>query len=236
MRIRKVTHSHAWELTLARTDHANVTGQPLVERAYWYEDNLSGVQYRDVYGCVGWPTEITDTDMGMPGYLAVVGVVKDDSAPENSKFWMLAEYEHYDIPTMLEQMVELRQEYGFGLHPGLMQGWHGDPERFVTAMALYNERLTVNDPGQAILIIPPADYSVHNRFDEYVRSLRSVIVRGRKRLYFNGFDVLKGKMQGFSPDCPAVLAVGGLVHTLLMTTMWMDQARENAFNVEDQDD
>lgn len=235
-RIVKITHPYAWELTLARTDYATVTGQPLIEKPFWYDDKIAGASYRDIYGCVGWPTEVTDKDMGMAGFLAVVSVLKDDDIkPDDSRFRLLAEFESYDIPTLLKQMVELRQEFGFGLHPGLMQGWFGDPDRFITSLALLNERLTVDDPGQAILIIPPDDLYVPHAFDHYVRSLRSVIERGNKRFYFGQCDVLKKKLQEFKRDDPAVYAVGGLIHSLLTRTTWMDQARENAFNVEEED-
>jgi hypothetical protein len=225
--IEKITHPYAWELTIARTDDAIVTGQPLVERPYWYRDSTTGEDYWDLYGCVGWPSEVTDKDMGLPGYLGVVAIVKDDKIkPEDSTFKLLAEFESYDIPSLLDHMVTLRQEFGFGLHPGLLQGWFGDPERFITALALLNERLTSDDPGQAILVLPPDDF--------YVRSLQSVIIIGRKRFYFGANQVLKSKLQGgqeFKRDTPAVNAVGGLIHSLLSRCTWMDQSRENLFMV-----
>jgi len=235
-RIRKITHEYAWELTMAHLDHAIVTGQPLVERPFWYQDTETGDCYWDLYGAAAWPTEVTDKDMGMMGYLGVVAVVKGEKKVENSRFKLLAEFESFDIPTLLEKMVELRQAFGFGIHPGLLQGWLGDPERFITAIALYNERLTVNDAGQEILIIPPDDFYVQHAFDHYVRSLRSVIVTGRKRLFFGSCDILKNKVQEtFLRDNPAVMAVGGLVHSLLSRTTWMDQARESAFILEERD-
>jgi len=235
-RIEKRQDPFIWQLTDARMDHARLTGQPLAERAYWYFDTVTGVEYRDLYGCVGWPTEVSDKDMGMAGYLGIVAVVKDDKIkPEDSKFKMLAEFESYDIPSLLEQMVEMRQEFGFGLHPGLLQGWFGDPERFIMSLALLNEKLTVNDPGKAILIIPPDNCSDADRYDQYVRQLSSVIVKGRKRLYFGGCDLLRSKIQqDFKRGNPAVFAVGGLVHSLLSRCTWMDQARETIFNVEDE--
>jgi len=234
-RIKLITHPHAWELTQARQDEAIVTGQPMVERPFWYEDTATGAAYRDIYGCIGWPTEVSDKDMGMAGYLGVVVVVIGDEKPEDSKFRLLAEYESYDIPTLLDQIVIFRQEFGFGLYPGLMQGWFGDPERFIMALALLNERLTVDDAGQAILVVPPDDYGNIHAFDTYVRSLRSVIVTGRKRFYFGDCEILKNKLQEFKRDCPAVHAVGGLVHSLLSRCNWMEQARENIFNVEGND-
>jgi hypothetical protein len=85
---------------------------------------------------------------------------------------------------------------------------------------------------QAILIIPPDDFYSPKAFDHYVRSLHSVIVPGSVRFYFGGNDILKNKLREFKRDNPAVMAVGGLVHSLLSRTMWMDQSRSNAFTVD----
>jgi hypothetical protein len=85
----------------------------------------------------------------------------------------------------------------------------------------------------AILIIPPDDFYVPKAFDHYVRSLRSVIVPSRVRFYFGGNDILKNKLREFRRDDPAVMAVGGLVHSLLSRTMWADTSRENIFTIQE---
>lgn len=235
-RIVKITHPYAWELLQARIDQANVTGQPLIERPFYYQDKTSGMTFYDLYGCVGWPTEVSDTDMGRPGYLAIVGIVrpKDEGKPvQDAKFLLMAEAEHRDVPSMLEMMLTMRAEYGFGQHPTLLQAWWGDPERFIQTIALRNERL-IAEGGEnaAILISPPAGFYESRAFDEYVRSLHSVIVPERIRFYFGGNQVLRKRLPEFKRDDPAVMAVGGLVHTLLSHCEWMDQHRESAFTVE----
>ena len=235
MKITKVVHPYAYELMQARVDEAIVTKQPLVERPIWYENVESKQRYYDLYGCIGWPSEVSDKEVGMSGYVAVVGVVKSigDRPVADAAFQLLAEAESQDVPTLLNCIVDLRQEWGFGLHPGLMQGWFGDPERFVTTLALRNERLMAKGGDkQAILIIPPDDFYTANPFDEYVRSLRSAIVQGKTRFYFGGNNLLKNKLREFKRDDPAVYAIGGLIHSLLSRTMWMDQNRENIFTVE----
>ncbi|MFZ2809404.1 MAG: hypothetical protein WAZ60_23720 [Desulfosalsimonadaceae bacterium] len=229
-KIRKVTHPHAWELLQARIDEAAVTNQPMVERPFWYEAD-DGRLYHDLYGCVGWPTEVSDKDGGMPGYVAVVGVVKmKEGAIQDSPFRLMAEGESRDVPSLLDMIIAMREEWGFGLHPELLHAWFGDPERFVTTIALKNERM---DPAKGILISPPDEFYGPTAFDEYVRSIQSVIVAGRVRFYFGGCEILKNKLREFRRDNPAVMAVGGLVHTLLSHCEWMDQARENMFVVEE---
>ena len=233
LKIKKITHETPFELLQARKDAAIYTGQRLVERPFWYENIETGQCYYDLYGCLGWPTEVSDTDSGMPGYVAVVGIVKNEKNPQDAVFQLLAEAESKDIPTLLNKILELRATFGFGLHPNLLQAWFGDPERFITTTALLNEKLIERGGSeQAILIIPPDDFYSPKAFDHYVRSLHSVIVPGAVRFYFGGNDVLKNKLREFKRDNPAVMAVGGLVHSLLSRTMWMDQSRESAFTVD----
>jgi hypothetical protein len=235
-KIKKIVHEYAWELLQARQDAAIVTGKPLVERPFYYENTETGQQYYDLCGCIGWPTEVSEKDDGRPGYIAVVGVVKGKAKPQDAVFQLLAEAESKDIPTLLNRVQDLRAEYGFGLHPDLLQSWVGNPERFITQAALLNERL-IEQGGddQAILIAPPDDFYNPKVFDHYVRSLHSVIIPDAVRFYFGGQEVLKNRLREFRRDDPAVLAVGGLVHSLLSRCTWLDQSRENMFVIEEED-
>lgn len=240
-KIRKITNPIAWETLQARMDHAAITGQPMIERPFWYENTATGQLYYDLYGCIGWPTEVSDKDMGMPGYVAVVGVVKpkaEGKPIQDAALQLLAEMESRDIATLLNGVMSCREEYGFRVHPGLMQGFFGDPERFITALALLNERLIAKGgERESILIIPPDDFYVQHSFDHYVRSLRSVVSQEHVRFYFGGCEILKNHLREFKRDNPAVFAVGGLVHSLLSRTMWMDaHSREVAFCVEGEGD
>jgi hypothetical protein len=232
-KIRKITHPEAYELRQARIDEAIVTNQPLIERPFWYESD-SGMCFYDLYGCIGWPTEVTEKDEGRPGYVAIVGIVKGKRAPQDSVFHLCAEAESKDIPTLLQHIIDLRSAWGFGLTPGFLQTFFGDPERFITTLALLNERLMQQGGDrQAILITPPDDFYVPKAFDHYVRSMHSVVVPGKVRFGFGGNEILKNRLKEFLRDDPAVFAVGGLIHSLLSRTMWMDQARENAFNIQE---
>lgn len=241
-KIKKVTHPFADETLQARIDEAVVTGQPLVERPFYYQNIETGQKYYALYGCIGWPSEVSDVDNGMPGYIAVVAAVKpedDDEEfnPKDAKFQLLAEFENKDVPTLLKKMVVMRAEWGFGLHPDLLQTWTGDSTRFQQLLALMNASLTSSGGSKnAIMLSEPNDFGDSHSFDHYVRSFESVVLAGQPRFYFGGFGILKSKLREFKRDNPAVMAIGGLVHSMLLRCMWLDPQREAAFVIEDETD
>ena len=236
-RIALVTHPHPWEVLQARTDESIVTGQSLIERPFYFENTDTGQLYYDILGCVGFPTEVSDRDEGMPGYVGIIGIIKpktEGKPVQDAAFQLLTERENKDVPSLLDTIIEIREEYGFGLHPDLLQAWFGDPERFITTLALKNERLTTGGKERdAIMIKPPIDFGNPMTFDNYVRSLQSVIIPGKVRFYFGGCEILRNKLREFKRDCPAVMAVGGLIHSLLFETLWMDSTQSNVFTVEE---
>ena len=236
-KIHKVHHPHACEILQARIDQAWITNQPLIERPFWFENTVTGQLYYDILGCVGFPTEVSDRDEGMPGYVGIIGIIKpktEGKPVQDAAFQLLTERENKDVPSLLDTIIEIREEYGFGLHPDLLQAWFGDPERFITTLALKNERLTTGGKERdAIMIKPPIDFGNPMTFDNYVRSLQSVIIPGKVRFYFGGCEILRNKLREFKRDCPAVMAVGGLIHSLLFETLWMDSTQSNVFTVEE---
>ena len=236
-RIALVTHPHAYEILQARIDQARITNQPLIENPFWFENTDTGQLYYDILGCVGFPTEVSDRDEGMPGYVGIIGIIKpktEGKPVQDAAFQLLTERENKDVPSLLDTIIEIREEYGFGLHPDLLQAWFGDPERFITTLALKNERLTTGGKERdAIMIKPPIDFGNPMTFDNYVRSLQSVIIPGKVRFYFGGCEILRNKLREFKRDCPAVMAVGGLIHSLLFETLWMDSTQSNVFTVEE---
>jgi len=240
--IRHISPPYPAALFMARRDHAIVTSQDMVERPFWFEDTTTGFMFHDLYACVGWPSEVADKDIGMPGYAAIVGVIRPPDLkkdahydPTHAKFLLLREAEDSDVPGLIEKCLELREKYGFGCQPDLLTIFLGDPERFTTTLALRNEML-IRDGGDrnALLIAPPDDFYVPKIFDIYIRSLRSCLVEGRQRFFFGKNDILKNRIREFRRDDPSVLAAGGLVHSLLNRCMWMSQANQSTiFNVED---
>jgi hypothetical protein len=171
-----------------------------------------------------------------PGYAAVLGIVRPAQLSKethydakDAKFLLLEEVEEEDVPTLLDKCLAMRERYGYGIQPNLLQSWYGDPDRLLTTLALYNERL---GPQRAIMITPPEDFQIPRIFDAYVRSLRSVLRAGR--LYLGEHTCLRSRIWEFTRDDPAVLAMGGLIHTLLGACLWMDRAKEEtAFRLKD---
>uniref|UniRef100_A0A6H1ZUD5 Uncharacterized protein n=1 Tax=viral metagenome TaxID=1070528 RepID=A0A6H1ZUD5_9ZZZZ len=230
MKIKRITHQYPYEVLQSRIDEAHVTGQPLVERPHHYQNLENGQLYYDLYGCIGFPSEVKDNDPGMPGYCAVVGVIKPKAEGEkiqDAKFQLLAEYESRDVPSLIDAVLALRSEWGHGLHPELLVAWFGDPEQHVATLALKNERIK-----KPLLVTPTYDLYDPCVFDIYVRSIQSVIMPGRVRLYFGGLSLLKSKLSEFKRNNPAVIAAGGMIHTLIMQCEWSDNQRSNAFNLE----
>ena len=232
--IERITHPYPAALLQARIDQAILTGKPMVERPFHYRNTGTGQLYYDLYAGLGWPSEITDKDAGMPGYIGIVGVIKDNRRPEDARFQLLAELESKDVPDLIRKFLAIRGEYGFGLYPGLMQSLIGDAERFITTMALVNERL-IEAGGEkaAVLVTPPDDFYDPLAFDIYGRSLRTCLMEGAIRLFFGDNEVLKTRLREFRKGDPAVMGLGGLIHSLVLRCTWLDQTRENAFVVEE---
>ena len=231
-KITKIIPPDAWELRQARLDEAIVTGRPYVERPSYYEHTETRQKYHDLFGCIGWPTEDTDKEKGRPGYVAVIAVVKSERPIQKAWFRLMGEGESEHISELFGHILRLREEFGFGLHPGLLQTFYGDPDKHVMRLALLNEELIKKhgDRG-AILITPPEDFYSPDIFENYRRTLNEAITSNR--FAFGGNEILKVQHRQFKKGDPAIMAVGGLVHSLIVRCMWMDQVRDNIFTVED---
>lgn len=237
--IKLVDHPDSDLLYQSRLDEAIITGQPYIENPYWYENTETGQLFHDIYSCIGWPSEITERDEGMPGYAAIVGVVRPSESlehynPLNTDFQLLAEFEAKDVQTLLSACVAMREKYGFRLTPDFLSVWYSEPERFITTLALKNEEL-IRQGGEknAILITPPIDLYAEKPFDNYIRSLKSCTLRENLRFFFGGCTILKNHLREFRKDNPAVMAVGGLVHSLLAHCTWMSQTGKGVYNLEE---
>jgi hypothetical protein len=219
-------------------DDARCTRAKLTTRPFHYENTQTGQQYYDIYGCVGWPTEVTDKMDMRPGYCAIVGVVRDERPAPDAVFQLLAEAESRDIPALLKRMNELRLAFGFGLHPNLLQPFIGDPseDRFATTIALINEKLREKHGNDklAVLIAPPYDFYNMDIFETYSRAFYSTVAEKETlRFYYGENKILRNRKREFRRNDPAILAIGGLVHTLVNSTPWMDQQEENMFAVQE---
>ena len=228
--IKHITHPYPDALLMARRDQAIITGQELVERPWWYEDTKTGHLYHDIFGCVGWPSEVSDKDQGMPGYAAIVGIIRPKSLekgrhynPADAKFVLLCEDQTPHVPQLIDKCLEMREKYGFGVTPSLMSQFLGDPERFNHVVALKNERL-IDQGGEhnALLISPPDDFYTPKIFDQYVRAMRFALSKDDHRFWFGEFKagILANRINEFRLNDPAVMAAGGLIYSLLNRCMW----------------
>jgi hypothetical protein len=237
-----VTHPYALETIQARIDHAKVTNQPLVERPWWYRNKETDICYHDIYACLGWPTEIRSQASAEPGYAAIVGVVRPKTKkdlqnynPINAKFHILAEVSSHHVPVLLEKCVEMRDRFGFRKYKDLLNVWYGDPERFLTPLALKNETL-IKQYGDmaAILVSPPLDYYCPGIFDSYIRALHLCMQKGDPRLLFGEENYVINIINSeYDDKNPILLAIGGLVYNLLTECTWMDTVRESIFTIKD---
>ena len=174
--IKMITHPYPVEIMQARRDHAHITGQELMERPYWFEDMEADYLYYDIFGCIGWPSDISDNGVELPGYAAIVGILRpkklDKETPcdlTDAPFRILAEAEDDDAPALLARCVKMRERYGFGIQPDLLTVWYGDPDRFYKALALVNEVIIKRGSDRdAILLTPPEDFYTPSIFDHYV--------------------------------------------------------------------
>lgn len=238
MKIKKVIHQDAYGLYQTRMDQAFITKQQFIEKPFWYENIETGQLYYDLYACVGWPTEVSQKETDRPGYVGIVGIVKlkdETKEAKNAPFRLLAEAESFDVPTLIDHIVRLRSEWGFGLHVELLHTFLGDPERYIDMLALRNEKLiTEGGEKNSILLSPPLDFSGENYFDEAYRSLYSVLEKDHVRLYFGKNNILRHRVMEFKVGEPAVIAVGGLMRWLIFGTPWLQSSRDNAMYLVDE--
>jgi hypothetical protein len=223
-------------LRQAREDDARVTGKKLIEPVHHYRNTETGQLYYSLYGAIGWPNIISDKPKATnrPGYLAIVGIIKGKRPAESAYIQLLAESESHSIGVLLDEMIRLRAEYGFGLHSSLLSSWYGDQERFVMEIAARNDTLVkFGGDRQAILINTPLDFYDVKAFDLYVRSLTDALSSRSQRLYYGGNEILKNRVGEYSDKDPVVVGMGGLIYSLVLQMPWMDTLQENAFNVEE---
>jgi len=236
--IEVITHPDAYGIMRSWEDEAAITGEGYVPKPFWFRNTVTGQLYYDLFGCLGWPSEVNDKDDGLPGYIAIVGVVKPKTgvrSPRDSVFQILTEQESKDVPTLLAGAIRMREEYGYNDQVGLLRTFHGDPEKFLTMTALFNERLTYRKRSElALVITPPHDFYEPGSFETYVRAIRSSIMAEAVRLYFGNNDILRTRLRAFKKNDPSIMAMGGLVHTLLCECMWMSKISGNFFTVPDQ--
>ena len=219
---------------MARRDFAKVRKEKHVEPPFWFEDDKTGRLYRNLYICIGWPQRVTERGDSLPGYSAVVGVLKEEDVPAiDSRFMLLAEVEEHSVEQLLTKAVVMRREWGFGVKKDLLSVFYGDFRPFELTVANYNGvviEMEGNDRN-AVVVIPNDDYDTPQAFDVYLRRLESVLSEDGKRLFLGDSEIVRNRLLSFVRDDPAITGLGGMVHSLLMRTPWMEDRSPTVFSV-----
>lgn len=234
--IQVIQEKHPTETMQARRDFAHVTKEPVVELPYWFKDTDTGKEYYNLYAGLGWPQKVTEKGDQLPGYAGIIAVVKGSKDAIDAPFQVVAEIQEPSVDILITECVKLRKKWGFGVHPQLLDIFIGDHTQFDTVVAGYNTVLAeAGRPDREAFIVSPADdFDSPQAFDLAVRRLQSVLmVKQGKRLYLGDSEIIKNRILSFRRDDPAILALGGLVHTLLMRTPWMEQSVPSVFQLDE---
>lgn len=233
-----VQEKYPLETMQARRDFAHITKSRLVEPPYWFRDTETEREYHGIYGCIGWPQRLSEKMDKRDGYAAIVGVRKiaDQDAAE-AKIDVLDEIEERvgNEGILINRCIEMRKRWGFGVHRDLMPVFFGDYRPFELVVAYVNTKMLEAGAKEtdAFVVSPPDDYEAPNAFDIYVSSLGLVLSRQTKRLRIGKAEVIKNRISAFKRDDPAIMALGGLMHTLLLRQPWMEQATPSVWRMPD---
>ena len=236
--ITHIQEKYPIETMQARRDFAYITKSRLVEPPYWFRDTETGREYHGIYGCIGWPQSLSEKGNERAGYAAVVGVRKiagQDAA--EARMDMLEEIEERSgaEDLLIRACIEMRKRWGFGIHRDLLPVFYGDYRPFELVIAYVNTRMIEAGAKEtdAFVVSPSDDYDVSNAFDIYVGRLRSVLSAQAKRLHLGKSEIIKNRIVSFRRDDPAIMALGGLMHTLLLRQPWLEQATPSVWRMPD---
>jgi len=201
---------------------AEIAGERYVRKPHYYRNTETGVEYSYLAGGIGWPGE-------KPGFMVIVAVEKEDET-----LHLLAEVEAPNIRELLSECLRLRQVYGYGQGFDLLKWWYGEHERFDTFVSDFNHKFELEDEkAEGIYLSPPHDFQKSNAFEIYLNRVKASLTRddkGVKTLYLGDCDKLRNHIQnlphdaavkGSIEDYPAITALGGTVHSLIMLRPWM---------------
>ena len=221
----------------ARRDYAHVTKTPVVEPPYWFRDTDTGKEYHGIFGALGWPQRLSESANSRDGYAVIVGILKiEGQDPENARMEVLEELEEQSGSEgrLIKACVKMRNRWGYGVHHSILPVFYGDHRPFELVVADFNTRIaeTTNDDREAFIVSPPDDFDNPKAFDIYMGRLRSVLVAGQdKRLFLEDGQIIRNRIKTFRRDDPAIMALGGLMHTLLLRQPWMEQTTPSVWQM-----
>ena len=217
--------------TITGADHhiCQITGETYILKPTYYRNIETGMEYCHIAGGIGWPGQA-------PGFIVILAVIKPEG--KNPSFHVLEEEEIGSINGLLTACLQLREKYGFGKGSALFDFWYGENERFDAIVNDFNQDLTVkDDTAQGIYLVPPYGHQKSNAFEIWVNSIRGCLKRdasNKPELYLGDCTKLRNYLQsspfdvavkGAIEDYPALAALGGVMHSLMMLRPWLEFAR-----------
>ena len=209
----------------------SITGEQFIAKPVYYRHKETGAEYCYVVGGIGWPRDPKES----PGFAVVVAV--DKTTDDKPAMRTLDEMEAPTVKGLLKKCVQLQKKYGYNECQDLFRFWYGDPERSDTFVNLFNYLEDVSKDPDSVYISPPYDFERPNAFERYSNQIWGSLAAdssGRKRLYLGNCIKLRNHIQntpsdaavkGSSMDYPAITALGGVVHSLMMLRPWLEFSR-----------
>jgi len=204
-----------------------ITGDRRIPKPTYYRHKETGAEFCYLAGGIAWPRDPKEK----PGFVVIVAVEK--STDDKPSMYVLEEAESPTIDGLLKECVRLQKKYGAVECSDLFRVWYGDAERADTSVTLFNHE-TTKDPDK-IFVVQPYDFEKPNAFERHVNQIFSSLTvdpaTGKKRLYLSNCTRLQNYIQnasvdaavkGDSKDYPALSALGGLIHTLMMLMPWSE--------------
>jgi hypothetical protein len=191
----------------------------------WKEpDSFLNLETRETYlwlaGGIGWPCK------DLPGFVVVVAVSKmPGEGADAPLFTCLDELEDDGIEGLLEGCLRFRDRYRPEKNDTLFRFWYGDPDPFVTELNRFHLKLLKEDEkAYGISASAPYDFEKPNHFDLYRRRIKS-LGEGKSLIIARKCTALLNRLQGVpkeqdSGDFPAVIALGGVVSSLMVSHPW----------------
>ena len=210
----------------------SITGEQHIPKPSYYRHKEIGDKYCHLAGGIGWPRDHKEK----PGFAVIVAV--DKTSDKKPVMRTLEEVETPTVKALLSECVRLQKKYGYNECPDLFRFWYGDPKRsdtFVNAFN-FNPGHRIKDPD-TLYLAPPYDFEKQNAFEFYLNQIWSCLVldsSGKKRLYLGNCIKLRNHIQnapsdaavkGSVKDYPAIAALGGVVHSLMMLRPWLEFSR-----------
>ena len=210
----------------------SITGEQFIAKPVYYRHKETGAEYCYVVGGIGWPRDTSEN----PGFSVIVGV--DKSTDDQPTMRVLEEAAAPTVEGLLKECTSLQKKYGSNECSDLFRFWYGDPERSDTFVNLFNSREGGGKDPDSVYISPPYDFERPNVFERYTNQIWSSLTvdhkTSKKRLYLGDCVKLRNCIQntptdaatkGNVKDYPAIVALGGVVHSFMMLMPWMEFAR-----------